>query len=79
MTRMRDPSVGQRVLLGGNSAKSMHISIDRSLKNLRTSYVDLFYIHMWDYETSIQEVMRALHTLVLDRKVLYLVSVRDEL
>ncbi|KAH6919165.1 NADP-dependent oxidoreductase domain-containing protein [Coprinopsis sp. MPI-PUGE-AT-0042] len=72
MTRTRDPTVGQRILLGGNSAKSMHISIERSLKNLRTSYVDLFYVHYWDYETSIPEVMRALHTLVLDRKVLYL-------
>lgn len=68
------PSVAQKVLYGGSNAKSMHLSIEGSLKNLRTTYIDLFYVHWYDYETSIPELMHALHALVLARKVLYLVS-----
>lgn len=51
----------------------MHLSVDASLKKLRTSYIDLFYVHVWDFETSIEEVMNNLHNLVVSGKVLYLV------
>lgn len=57
----------------GNSAKSLHISVEASLEKLRTKYIDLLYVHWWDWDTSIEEVMRSLHALVLARKVLYLV------
>ncbi|KAF6749899.1 NADP-dependent oxidoreductase domain-containing protein [Ephemerocybe angulata] len=67
-----DDSVVPRVLLGGNNAKSMHLALQGSLKNLRTTYIDLFYVHYWDFDTSIPELMQALHALVLARKVLYL-------
>ncbi|TFK39060.1 Aldo/keto reductase [Crucibulum laeve] len=70
--KRRDPSIQQKILYVGNNAKSLHLSIDASLKKLRTSYIDLLYLHWWDYDTSIEEVMRALHTLVLQGKVLYL-------
>jgi aryl-alcohol dehydrogenase-like predicted oxidoreductase len=43
-----------------------------SLKNLRTDYIDLLYVHWWDWQTSIEEVMRGLHNLVVQGKVLYL-------
>ncbi|KAF8120577.1 NADP-dependent oxidoreductase domain-containing protein [Boletus edulis] len=64
--------VRQKVLYTGNSIKSMHVSLEASLKNLRTTYVDIFYLHWWDWETSIEEVMNGLHTLVQQGKVLYL-------
>ncbi|RXW21704.1 hypothetical protein EST38_g4144 [Candolleomyces aberdarensis] len=67
-----DESIKQKILYAGTSVKSMHISVEASLKKLRTSYIDLFYVHYWDYTTSIQEVMHALHALVMARKVLYL-------
>ncbi|KAF9008305.1 NADP-dependent oxidoreductase domain-containing protein [Cyathus striatus] len=70
--KIRDPSVNQRVLYSGNNNKSLHISVDASLKKLRTSYIDLLYVHWWDFTTSIEEVMRSLHTLIQQRKVLYL-------
>lgn len=57
----------------GNNAKSLHMSVEASLKKLRTSYIDLLYLHWWDYDTSIEEVMRSLHNLILQGKVLYLV------
>jgi aryl-alcohol dehydrogenase-like predicted oxidoreductase len=30
---------------GGNSAKNIHISVERSLKQLRTSYIDIVSIY----------------------------------
>ena len=56
----------------GNSAKSLRVSVDASLKKLQTSYIDLLYIHWWDCSTSIQELMHSLHHLVAAGKVLYL-------
>ena len=75
--KLKDPNVEQRVLYSGNNAKSMHLTIESSLKKLRTTYIDLFYVHFWDYTTNIPELMQALHALVLARKVLYLVSPRS--
>jgi len=56
----------------GNSAKSMKLSVESSLQKLGTSYVDLLYVHLWDFSTSAEEVMRAMHQLVSSGKVLYL-------
>ncbi|KAF5981880.1 alcohol dehydrogenase [Fusarium coicis] len=56
----------------GNSAESMHISVRDSLKKLRTDYIDILYVHWWDYATPVEEVMRGLHVLVMQGGVLYL-------
>ncbi|KAF9690930.1 hypothetical protein EKO04_011113 [Ascochyta lentis] len=56
----------------GNSAKNIHTSIERSLKNLRTTYLDVYYVHLWDYTTSIPELMTTLNDLCTARKVIYL-------
>lgn len=39
---------------------------------LLEQYIDILYLHWWDHTTSIEEVMHALHALVLQGKVLYL-------
>ena len=52
--------------------KSLHTSVRDSLRKLRTDYIDIFYMHWWDYRTSIEEVMDGLHALVMQGKVLYL-------
>lgn len=72
-----EAGVQQKVLYTGNSVKSMHVSVEASLKKLRTSYIDILYVHWWDWETSIGEVMDGLHTLVQQGKVLYLVGADD--
>ena len=51
----------------------MRNSVEASLKKLRTSYIDILYVHWWDYNTSVEEVMNGLHHLVVQGKVLYLV------
>ncbi|KAF9221632.1 Aldo/keto reductase [Gyrodon lividus] len=64
--------IKQKVNYTGNNVKSMHISVQASLKNLRTSYIDILYVHWWDFDTSVEEVMNGLHALVQQGKVLYL-------
>ncbi|KAL2415636.1 putative aryl-alcohol dehydrogenase AAD4 [Exophiala dermatitidis] len=62
----------QTVNYSGNSRKSLHLSLRDSLKKLRTDYIDLLYLHWWDYTTSIEEIMDSLDILVKQGKVLYL-------
>ncbi|KAI0719832.1 Aldo/keto reductase [Cerioporus squamosus] len=69
--RGRD-DIAQKVHYTGNNVKSMHISVEASLKKLRTSYIDILYVHWWDWDTSVEEIMHGLHALRLAGKVLYL-------
>ncbi len=65
-TRPGDPNAG------GNHRKNMVQAVETSLKRLRTDYIDLYYLHMWEGRTPLEEVMRALDDLVRSGKVLYL-------
>jgi aryl-alcohol dehydrogenase (NADP+) len=56
----------------GLSRKHIMQAIDNSLRRLGTDYVDLYYIHRWDYETPIEETMEALHDIVRAGKALYI-------
>ncbi|EJT97331.1 Aldo/keto reductase [Dacryopinax primogenitus] len=56
----------------GNHKKSLVLSLRASLEKLKTSYVDILYVHWWDYSTSIPELMRALDDVVKSGQVLYL-------
>jgi aryl-alcohol dehydrogenase-like predicted oxidoreductase len=56
----------------GNSRKNMMASVEASLKRLNTDYIDLFYLHIWDNLTPVDEVMRGLDDLVRQGKILYL-------
>ena len=50
----------------------MRVSVERSLKKLQTDYIDLLYVHWWDFTSSVEEVMHGLNNLVNSGKVLYL-------
>lgn len=65
-TRRDDPS------FSGNHRKNMVQSIEASLKRLKTDYIDLYWLHAWDYTTPVDEVMRALDDLVSAGKILYI-------
>ncbi|KAL8747702.1 MAG: hypothetical protein Q9190_000443 [Brigantiaea leucoxantha] len=62
----------QQSNFGGTGTKSMHMAIEQSLKNLQTDYVDIYYVHAWDFATQIPELMQSLNTLITQGKVLYL-------
>ncbi|KAL4917251.1 NADP-dependent oxidoreductase domain-containing protein [Aspergillus aurantiobrunneus] len=56
----------------GNHKRSLHMSVRDSLRKLRTDWIDILYVHWWDYTTSIEELMDSLHIMVEQGKVLYL-------
>nr|HMQ54595.1 aldo/keto reductase [Anaerolineae bacterium] len=56
----------------GNHRKNMVQALEASLKRLKTDYVDLYWVHAWDYTTPVEEVMRGLDDLVRSGKVLYI-------
>ncbi|HRI69778.1 MAG TPA: aldo/keto reductase [Polyangium sp.] len=55
--------------LAGNSRKNMMQSVNASLKRLGTDYIDLYWVHAWDFTTAVEEVMRGLDDLVRSGKV----------
>jgi aryl-alcohol dehydrogenase-like predicted oxidoreductase len=61
---------------GGNQRKNMMRSVEASLKRLQTDYIDLYWVHVWDQITPIEEMMRALDDLVRQGKLLH-VGVSD--
>lgn len=56
----------------GNHRKNLMQSLEGSLKRLNTDYIDLFWLHAWDFTTPIEEVMRSLDDMVLQGKILYI-------
>jgi len=57
---------------GGNHRKNLVQSVDASLKRLKTDYLDLLWVHSWDYSLKVEHIMRALDDLVASGKVLHL-------
>ena len=55
----------------GNSRKNMRESVEASLRRLRTDYLDVLWVHAWDYATPVEEVIRGLDDLVSAGKVNY--------
>ena len=56
----------------GNHRKNMVQALDASLKRLKTDYIDLYWVHAWDFTTPIEEVMRALDDQVRAGKILHI-------
>jgi len=50
----------------------MFEAVEASLKRLQTNYIDLYYVHFWDYSTPVDELMRSLDDLVRSGKVNYI-------
>ncbi|MBI5576188.1 MAG: aldo/keto reductase [Deltaproteobacteria bacterium] len=64
--RPEDPNAG------GNHRKNLVQSLDASLNRLNTDYIDLLWVHAWDFMTPSDEVMRALDDAVRAGKVIYI-------
>lgn len=57
---------------GGSGRKAMLAQCEESLRRLQTDYIDLYYIHVWDSFTPIDETLSAMEALVQSGKVRYL-------
>jgi aryl-alcohol dehydrogenase-like predicted oxidoreductase len=64
-TRPGDPNAG------GNHRKAMVQSLHASLDRLQTDYIDVYWVHIRDQFTPVEEIVRALDDLVVAGKVLY--------
>ena len=68
-TMRTDPSSG--ILVTGNSRKAMVWSVEASLKRLKTDRIDLYWAHMADGVTPVEEIVRGFDDLVRAGKILY--------
>jgi aryl-alcohol dehydrogenase-like predicted oxidoreductase len=55
----------------GNHRKNMMQSVEASLRRLGTEFIDLYWLHGWDFTTGIDEVLRGFDDLVRSGKILY--------
>ncbi|WP_329093599.1 aldo/keto reductase [Streptosporangium sp. NBC_01469] len=55
----------------GSHRKNLTLSLEESLRRLRTDYLDLYWVNLWDRHTPIEETMRALDDAVRAGKILY--------
>lgn len=56
---------------GGNGAKHVHAALEGSLRRLRTDYIDLYWVHVWDGITPAEELLETMAGLVRAGKVRY--------
>ncbi len=56
----------------GNHRKNLRLSLQTSLRRLRTDYIDIYWVHMWDRHTPVEETMRALDDEVRAGRIGYL-------
>jgi aryl-alcohol dehydrogenase-like predicted oxidoreductase len=65
-TRRDDPN------FSGNHRKNMMQALDASLKRLNTDFIDLYWLHAWDFTTPEDEVLRALDDMIRAGKIHYI-------
>jgi aryl-alcohol dehydrogenase-like predicted oxidoreductase len=70
-TKYTNSAPGKDANAGGNHRKNMVQSIEASLQRLGTDYIDLYWLHIWDQITPVDEVMRGFDDLVRAGKILY--------
>ncbi|KTD44634.1 aldo/keto reductase [Legionella quateirensis] len=52
-----------------NSPKHIRQACDASLRRLATDYIDVYYLHRYDYQTPIEEIMMVMHDLIQQGKI----------
>jgi aryl-alcohol dehydrogenase-like predicted oxidoreductase len=56
---------------GGNGRKNIVQAVDASLRRLGTEYIDLYWLHVWEFRAPVEEVLRAFDDLVRLGKVVH--------
>lgn len=57
---------------GGNHRKNIWQSLKASLKRLDTDYLDIFWLHIWDFTTPVEEIIQTLDDIVRQGLVHYI-------
>jgi aryl-alcohol dehydrogenase-like predicted oxidoreductase len=70
-TKSGFPRQGGSPTAAGNGAKNIRLGLENSLKRLRTDYVDLYWMHVWDQVTPAEEVLGTLADAVRAGKILH--------
>ena len=64
-------AAGQGVSAGGNGAKHIHAALEGSLRRLKTDYVDMLWVHVWDSVTPAEELLETMASLIRSGKIRY--------
>jgi aryl-alcohol dehydrogenase-like predicted oxidoreductase len=56
---------------GGNGRKNLYRAVESSLRRLGMDYIDLYWMHVWDTVTPVEEVVDSMTTLVREGKIRY--------
>lgn len=64
-------AAGQGPHKGGNGSKHIHAALASSLKRLRTDYIDLYWVHVWDSVTPAEELLETMSSLIRAGKIRY--------
>ncbi|MGB6449882.1 MAG: aldo/keto reductase, partial [Steroidobacteraceae bacterium] len=70
-TKYGNAAPGSDPNAAGNHRKSMVQAVEASLKRLKTDYIDLYWLHIWDQMTPLEEIMRGFDDLARAGKILY--------
>jgi aryl-alcohol dehydrogenase-like predicted oxidoreductase len=55
----------------GNHRKNLRRSVEASLKRLKTDFIDILWLHIWDYSTPYDEIVLSINDLIKEGKILY--------
>ncbi len=64
-------ATGRGFHAGGNGARHIIASVEASLGRLRTDFIDLYWVHVWDGITPGEELLRTMTSLVASGKIRY--------
>ena len=62
---------GSDINAGGASRRHIQIAVEDSLRRLKTDRIDVYFLHHYDADTPIEEMLRALDDLARKGKILY--------
>ncbi|MYH64317.1 MAG: aldo/keto reductase [Chloroflexi bacterium] len=62
---------GSDINAGGASRRHIQLAVEDSLRRLQTDRIDVYFLHHYDADTPIDEMLRALDDLVRHGKILY--------
>jgi aryl-alcohol dehydrogenase-like predicted oxidoreductase len=64
-------ATGQGFHQGGNGARHVQAAVERSLRRLRTDFIDLYWVHIWDGITPAEELLQTMAALIRAGKIRY--------